>query len=266
MLEPSIPAAKQEVVSLYDTIDRQALICNVDELRELFAANANYHERAARFISAAGALYCDAHRGAARCMLEEKVAKYALGLQKKLLPPTGAKPGAVTVRLSSAVTPKGIVSYAHDNSINNERVYLLDDKFAAAGQLLLCKLRDAAVAAGYDVVESRCPMSPYDKLELLEIPALSLCFTLISFFAPVRIETAKKVNMLRFYDKEKLAQTKNRMSFSRRATLQLLTQASVLIAEAKAVHDKIEDVYKSNVDFSVVRAKEQQILVDLALR
>ncbi len=265
VLEPAIPAAKQEVVSLYDTIDRQALTGSFETLRDLFAANAALHERAARFVSAAGALYLDAERGAARWVLEPKLEKYARSLAKRLLPAAGGGQGTATLRLTSAVTPKGIVSYARDNSANSETVYLLDDRHGAAGHLLLTKLRDAALAAGCDVVESRSPMSPYDRLEALEIPSLSLCFTLSSYFAPVRIDGAKKVGMQRFYDREKLAESKNRLSFSRRAALDLLAQASDLLAEAKGVHDRIEAVYKGNIDFERVREKEREVLASLGL-
>ncbi len=266
VLEPSIPAAKQEVVSLYDTIDKQALRCNFETLRDLFSANANLHERTSRFICAAGTLYADAERGAAQCILHDKLERYALALTKKLFTPVSDKPGRVSVRLSTAVTPKGIVSYARDNSANSRHVYLLDDKFGSASHLLLAKLRVAAGASGYEVADSRSPMSPYDKTEMLEIPALSLCFTLSSYFAPVQLDGAKKVNMLRFYDKNRLAQAKNRMRFSRKATLQLLDQASFLLSQAKQTHDQIEDIYKANIDFDIVREKEREILNELGLR
>lgn len=265
ILEPKLPAAKQEVVSLYDTLDKQPLIENFEKLRELSAANACAHERAGRFIGAAGALFNDAQRCAARCVLDDKLKKYALSLQKKLLTPAADSAGRAELRFSSAVTPKGIVSYAHDNSLNCKTVWLLEDRYGAAGYRLLQLLRDAALTAGYDVTESRCPMSPYDKLELLEIPALSLCFTLSSRFIPVHLEQAKRVNMQRFYDKAMLGEHKNRIRFSERACVGLLQQASALLTEAKAIHDKIEDIYKNCVDFSAVRKKEKQLIVDLGL-
>ncbi|MEG2233738.1 MAG: hypothetical protein RRZ42_03790 [Oscillospiraceae bacterium] len=265
ILEPSLPAAKQDVISLYDSIDKQALICNLENLRDLFVSNAGFHERSARFISAAGSLFFDAERGAVRCILRDKLIRYVLSLEKKLLPPLNTQKGIEALRFSSAVTPKGIVNYAHDNAINNDRIYVLDDKFGAAGHFLLEHLLTFALNSGYDVTVSRSPLSPYEKIDMLEIPDLSLCLVLSSYIIPVEIECAKKINMLRFYSKDMLGSNKNRMAFSRKAALQLLAQASLLMNEAKSVHDKIEAIYKVNIDFGTVRKREQAVLDELHL-
>ena len=48
--------------------------------------------------------------------------------------------------------------------------------------------------------------------------------------------------------------------------MQLLDQASFLLSQAKQTHDQIEDIYKANIDFDIVREKEREILNELGLR
>lgn len=265
VLEPAIPAAKQEVVSLYDTIDCRALTCNFEALRELFARNAAFHERAARFAGAAGSLFCEAERTARIALLAEKLDQFSARMGKRLFSNgPGGKPRE-TIRLSAGNTPVGYVDYTGSNLANYDNVYIFEDRWYAAAHRFLDNMRAQALAASYDVVVCRCPLSPYDKIDCVAVPALSLCFAASGFLSGVRNHGATLIREQRFYDPKILSSNKNRLTFSKNAVIRLLEQASALLAEAKAVHDDIERIYSVNIDFSKVREREAEILDSLGL-
>ncbi|MEA5050293.1 MAG: hypothetical protein VB021_02330 [Oscillospiraceae bacterium] len=256
VLEPSIPAAKQEVLSVYDCIDADALTAELAPLRALFRANARCHERARRFIVAAGALLADTERTASGFLRREKTLKYAKNLAARLFAPQAGRAGAESLRLLSAVTPQGVVDYGPGNLANCATRYVLRDRFGAAAHVILPVLRDAALAAGYDVVSCRDPLAPYDKLDALFVPALSLGVYWPAF-GGFSGEGCRTVHDTRFYEPESLQRCLNRLKFCKKASASLLREAGSILREAKAVHDEIEVFYKNNVDFERIRAREE---------
>ena len=260
VLEPSIPAAKQDVVSLYDTIDRAALTCNLERLSGLFAQNRALHERAARFAGAAASLFCEAERVAAGSLLREKLERFAAHAAARLLPAHGCGSGRADLRLAASVTPLGFVDYTSANLENYDRVVVLEDRYYAAAHRFLEVFLARALACGYDAVVCRSPLSPFDKIDCVAVPELSLCAAASGFLGKTDIRGAAHIRARRFYDAETGARSRNRLAFSRKAVLSLLGQCAQLLADAKSVHDDIEEIYRVNIDFAAVRAREAEIL------
>ncbi|MEA4911651.1 MAG: hypothetical protein VB092_03430 [Oscillospiraceae bacterium] len=256
VLEPAIPAAKQEVLSLYDCIDADALRAQLPALRTLFRGNARCHERARRFIVAAGALTADLERTAAGFLLRDKAIRYAENLSARLFVKKPGCVGSETLRLISAVTPQGLVDYGPQDLEAFRTRYVLRDRFGAAAHCILSTLRDAALAAGLDVISCRSPLAPYEKTDALFIPSLSLAFYWPAFggAAPGGSRT---VHDTRFYDGQALEQGANRLKFCKKAALSLLREACAILLEAKNIHDEIEVFYKNNIDFEAVHLREK---------
>jgi H2-forming N5,N10-methylenetetrahydromethanopterin dehydrogenase-like enzyme len=74
------------------------------------------------------------------------------------------------------------------------------------------------------------------------------------------IEPHRIVNSKRFMDAELLKESKKRIAFNNKAELQMLTQASRLMAEAKALHTQLESYYVLATDFAKVDALTQEII------
>ena len=56
VVEPEAPGADERVLSLYHTIDADALHSHKDEVTALFARNQLLRSRAARYVASAGSL------------------------------------------------------------------------------------------------------------------------------------------------------------------------------------------------------------------
>ena len=62
VMEPDAPGAEEQVVSLYHTLDADALHAHADEVKRLFAQNTALRSRAARYIASAGSLLLDSRQ------------------------------------------------------------------------------------------------------------------------------------------------------------------------------------------------------------
>lgn len=265
VLEPSIPAAKQKVVSLYHCIDNKQITASFGKLRPLFDLNAQYLARAKRFIAAAGSLHYDIERTAANALIPEKVARYAKNLAAKTFPKKSEKRGTETLRLSCAYTPAGIIDFTESNYSNCLHTHIFEDRFAAYAHLILDNIRDLALAGGCAIVTSRSAMSAYDKIDAVYIPALDTVFAHSSYISGVSIANAHVVRDQRFYNTEIIGACQKRLNFCKKATVELLDEACSLLSDAKRVHDDIEEYYKSSVDFVKVREQEKEICTDIGL-
>lgn len=110
VVEPEAPGADERVLSLYHTIDADALHSHKDEVTALFARNQLLRSRAARYVASAGSLLLDSRRAEACSANFEKVRRYVKRLCTRLLPRT-EEMGSEELRLLSAITPKGEVFY-----------------------------------------------------------------------------------------------------------------------------------------------------------
>ena len=64
-IEPDAPGADEVVLSLYHTIQADALRPHAEEVKALFARNAALRARAARYVASAGSLLLDSRRAEA---------------------------------------------------------------------------------------------------------------------------------------------------------------------------------------------------------
>ncbi|MDO4565718.1 MAG: hypothetical protein Q4B42_00135 [Oscillospiraceae bacterium] len=264
VVEPSIPAARERVLSLYDTIDSAALSQKLTRLESLFSQNAALHARAKSFIAAAGSLARDLMRAATGCFYEDKARRYARSLAAKLLPPLGGEGGAERLRVLSAATPKGLYGFAAENASLCERAYVFDDRFGALAALLLSEIRDAALRAGYGFTACRSFLNPYESIDALFFEEQSLCF-INGALLDTELPHAKRIRDARFYSVESLAGKAKRLSFEKKAARSLLEEAARLLAEAKAVHDEIESHYSAAVDFELLREREEKLYIELGV-
>ena len=252
-IEPDAPGADEVVLSLYHTIQADALRPHAEEVKALFARNAALRARAARYVASAGSLLLDSRRAEACSANFEKVRRYVKRLCARLLPrlPDGAEAGE-ELRLLSAITPKGPVFYQHTAQALADRFIVFRDEYGAVSRLLLELIRAEALARGYHIITCPCAMHPEDKIDHILIPELRLAFLTDNRWHPVQLPGVQAVRCTRFVDRENLAGYRARLRFNERAAAELLEQAADLMAQAKACHDELETYYRAAVDFGKV--------------
>lgn len=263
-LEPAAPGAVEQVVSLYHTLNAEALRAHRDEIQELFARSEVLHARAVRYAASAGSLLLDSRRTAACSTNFEKVRRYTKRLCARLLPRTGG-PAHEEVRLLGALTPRGPVFYRSTIPALADRVVVFRDEYGAAARLLLELIRAEALARGHTVITCPCAMHPDEKIDHLLLPALRLAFVTENSWHPVPLPGAQAVRCTRFTDRENLAAYRARLRFNSRAAAELHGQAVALLAQAQACRAQVEAYYRAAVDFAAVDAEARALAAALGL-
>lgn len=264
IVEPSIPGADERVVSMYGFLDEGMLRPALGELKVLFADNAACHARARRFTSSVCSLLSDTERIAGTYIDLRRLGRYSAGLCARLITKKQGARGTTRLRLQSAITPRGIVSYARDNLGQFQKVYVFDDRFGAAAHRILAAIRDYAEASGCDATVC---LSPFDRelVDAVYIPSQSLAFCISSRACPAGRAGTVSVHCRRFYDLPALDKRKNRLDFELRCALELARAQGEVMNDALEIHDRIEEFYKASVDFDAVTRTCESICRDLGV-
>lgn len=263
-MDPRYPGVKEDVVSLYHTLDGDALRAHGKEVMGLFHCCAGLQRQAGRHIAAAGELLAENRRTAQSFSDLERARLYARRLAARLLPHKG--PGASEqIRLLSAVTLKGIVTYRETVPQLAKNILVFHDETGAVSPVILHELRLAALARGYQVISCWCPLCPEEKLEHLFLPQLGLAFLTGNHWHSFDFAGQRTVHCARFMDGDALRSYRQRMRFDRRVAAELLDQASGLQREAKQNHDLLEQFYQNASNFDGVNQARNALLCKLGL-
>lgn len=261
VIEPKYPGAFEQVVDLSSCWDEHALFESREAIMALAAKISRCHEPLLPLPRRGGkpALRHLPHRGS-RAPRSARWSRRpgAIALSEFKGGPGGQ--GRESVRFLSCVTNKGPVLFDGTAKALCDRIYLVDDVYGAASRLFLSALRSQALEAGWDVITCYCPLSPFEKIEHLFIPALRLGFMTANDNHLPDIEPYKIVRSRRFTDAEQIRAHRKRITFNRKASAQMLEQAARLLAEAKALHDQLEGYYTGAMDFAAVDAVGERTL------
>lgn len=263
-MEPRFPCAKEDVVSLYHTLNSQTIGAHREEIIQLFHRCAGLQQQAVRHIAAAGELLEENRRTAQSFADLDRARLYARRLAARLLARKG--PGASEqIRLLSAVTLKGIITFRETVSQLANNILVFHDEAGAVSPVILRELRLAALARGYQVISCWCPLAPEQKLEHLFVPQLGLAFLTGNRWHSFDFSGQRTVHCARFMDRDAIHSCRQRMRFDRRVAAELLQQASSLQQDAKQNHDLLEHFYQDASDFALVDRIRDDLLCQLHL-
>ena len=252
----------ENIVNLCACWDEDELFAHREEIVALSNACTRRHDHCCRFLNAAASLMGDTCRIAMDCVNTTKLSGYCSRLADRELKPSKHPGGREYIRLISAVTNTGVVCFADSAKALCDRIYLINDDYGVVSRLLLHSMRSKALASGYDVITSYCPLGPFDKIEHLIIPALRIGFMTSNRMHDFNllVDPYRIINCKRFLDNDKLKLSKRRIAFNRRAETQMISQAELLLKEIKAIHDELENYYIGATDFSKVDSLTEELL------
>ncbi len=262
VLEPRYWGACEVVVDIGRCTDNRKLFQNAAAVREATDRAAEWHRRCRQYLAASAALLDGSRRIAQSCTDEEKVLRTARRLVGRECPPQGGR-GTEDRRFLSAITPDGPVVLYSTLQALCPRVYVIEDEYGAAGNLLLQEIRRLALENGHHIVSCACPLAPGDKLEHILLPACGVGFTLSNPWHRADFPVYRRIHASRFTDEDTLQQKRQRLAFNRRAARELLNEALTCAAEAKAVHDTMEHFSIDATDFRAVDHLRETITADI---
>lgn len=267
ILEPCYPGAQEQPLNLCDCWDESYLKAHKDQIIRLADGASLLHKRASRFLSAAGTLIADNCRLIHELTNLPKIRSVAERTFKKELgtfPKSDFGNFIEHRRFLSAVTAEGILLFEDTITSLCDKVYVICDDFGLCSKIFMDHIRTLCMNAGLQIYTCSCPLSPYDKIDHILIPSLSLGFVTSNPFLRPCITPYRTIHFRRFTDMVALKSKKARVSFNRKAAKELLGEAVRLISEAKVLHDELEEIYKKATDFTCVEKLTEKLLSQIS--
>ncbi len=263
-VDPKYPIAVEKVLSLFHLLDEKHLIENRGEIVRLFDKNSCYHDRASRYITSAGSLLQDNLRIFSFCTNISKLDAFCKRLSAKKLKKID-KPGYEHRRLLSAVTPDGVIFYGNTIKSMAKNIVVLDDEIGFVAKYILAHIKKDALDKGHEIYTCYCPMFPYEKIDHIIIPSLSLAFVTKNHYLAYDYGEIEVIKSSRFILPERYKERKKRLKFNRTITAELLSQAQAMLKNAKDVHDQIEQYYITAMNFSGIDRLYEKVKEDIYL-
>ena len=259
-VEPKYPGVYETVVSLCDCWNEAVLKENGEKAAALFEENRKKHEEARRYIAAAASLFEEAAKTEGECIDKEKIIKAARRICYREFGKKNIRQGAEKVRFLSAVTNKGICFFEKTAKLLCPKIYVLEDNCGAVSRIFMAAVRKTAVEHGLDIITCPCSVFPSEKIEHVLIPQIGVGFITSNKRHRAEIKPYKTVFAKRFIDEKKYRSQKARVRLALRLGSKMIDEAAGCMNEAKQIHDELEKIYISAMDFSLVDKKAEEII------
>ncbi len=259
-MEATIPGLRQTILAFGDHLDGRKLRDRRREIEAICASTPEYYKLAVSYLSAAQVFLRNSFELASAALDREKIRSYVHRFAVKNLRPTG-HPATEKRRFLSSICADGVVTLEDTPSRLCRKLILIDDEQGAAAQELLSALRRHALRNGHDIISCFCPMFPGEKLEHLLIPSAGIGFVSANHFHPMKNSgNCRSLHARRFQDQELMNLKKSRFLYNRKAAQTLMEQAIFLLKESRELHDRLEEIYLSAMDFEALNQRYPQLM------
>lgn len=241
-MEPKYPGAVETLLCLDDCFDATKLRKNRADIIALTEREGQLREQSRRYLCAADALCGDNYRIALEATDLEKIERQADRIATRVF--KGDK-ASEEIRIFS----DGYRLLPELSSLEDVGdIVLLEDEYGPSSALLLGALRKRALDCNCSIICGYSPLAPFERLEQLILPELSLAFLTTNERLMVGCEPKRIINARRFTDKKALSAHKNRLAFNRKAARQMFGQSHSLLQSAQKAHAELELIYDQALD------------------
>jgi len=255
VMEPTLPGACEQLVDLGQAWDSTLLYQRRGDIAHLSAQCSSLHREATRMLTCADVFRRRMTEPVRTAADRPKIRRAAHRLCERFgLVRSSDRIGHSSLRLASAVTPKGILAVSQDYIASFNRVVPIYDRCFALSGLLLSDLQELLLGMGYDAITCPCSQET-DRIEHLLLPSEDICFTTRSDIHGCAIHTAadeRAVRTERFLPSELTRGRHTQQTSDRRELLRFTDLAADCMRRAKSIHDRLEECYRDAMDFSLV--------------
>lgn len=253
-MDPKFFGATGDYLNLGEFCDTDEAMALRPEVESITREYRGLYSRAYSYLSAAYKT-APARQGAYLLKNEIESAMHrAIGAAERELPRAkrGTSPAQFTRRLVSACTCKGRILLHKTMEDLCERIYVLDDRMGLADTFLGQLLR-IALERGIEVIA--CPRSSApDKLEAVLFPSLSLGYYADGYEFELGFKPYRRLRLDSIVDSERLRALRPRLRADAKLANELTQRAIDTLAEAKALHDELERIYRPLINFNALNA------------
>lgn len=248
-LDPRYPAVCEEILNFGQFWDSDK-IKGKKEIIEITELNKSLHKTASKYLMAAGQIMLDSYKTALSCTKKAEVKAFAEKLCKKYIPKKSGTPYE-WVRFIEGITPKGIISYPETVTDSCKNLVVISDKFRATSNVIMNEVRNYCLINGYEIITLKNPFLPTVITDHIIIPELNLGFVTETERTKFDTDT-RRIHARRFTSNKLLHNSNQRLKLNRKVANSLLSAAADTLAQAKAVHDRLESYYINAMDFEAL--------------
>lgn len=249
VLEPKFPGACGGMINMGECWDDAVLRRAKDDVKSLNGEISETYARAYRYLSAASSAFKDICQDAQKYIIADKSEKFISNLIARTIPKRHGPAGNVFRRFLSGVTPKGFLTFKDTIYTLCSRVIPFSDSYCIS-PMFIERIISAAVDAGYDVYEFHSPICP-ERAVHVAIPDLDTAFVTSNKFCSFDPQGARSINIKRFLNPD-IAATAARIRFDNKLMGRCIDRALAELKRAKSLHDDLEEIYISAMDYGKV--------------
>lgn len=249
-LDPQYWSAAEHVVPLSVCTDDARLHTQADTLVALTDEKQRHTDRYLKYLRAAASLLSDSRRIQTSTLDDRKICRLAQRIARTEYGDSSSAISTSSRRFLSAVTADGVSVFYDTLQAICPRIYVIEDEYGAASARLLSVLAEYGTACGHHVIACPCPLAPTDGPEHLLLPDIGVGFTTSNSFHTVDFPVFRRIHASRFTDSEALRLKRARLSFNRRAAVELLSEAASSFEQAGLAHAELEAINASAMDWS----------------
>ncbi len=249
--DPHLAGVNSHIMYTGDLWDMRKLRSKKEEITPLAEKISDCHKGATSYIKSAAALLCENMSYAEKFIDREKADSFAHKIMNEAF---SKDTGCEKTRLLSAVSVGEIVFFDKTAFSLCDKVYVLCDKFGAAADYILSKIRLFSREENQEVIY--CPCSIIDgKCDHLLFPKSGVAIVTQNSF--LEFTGGENIDADRFYKTLPLKpHLEKRLSLAK----EILPNAAECVKEAKTLHDDLEKYYIDAMDFSGMDALLSKIL------
>ncbi len=248
--DPKFPGVSGEIINLGDGWDHEKLLSERSAIERLFSEKSAAYERVYRYLSAAGTAETDIIKGIEYALLKDKMTSAVKRIIAKNI---GVKSGY------SSAKRRFISAYGKDGRKTletlwgkAERIINVTD-FYGSGRIIMDKVKETGRDYGLDMTVAPSPLLP-EHAEAVYFESSGVLYILSEN------DGDETVNSKRFVNNEKLKEIRGKLRFSEKIKETLISEAERSLHETGVIHEKIEEIYKSAMDFGVVEKMTAEVM------
>ncbi len=245
--DPVFSGAVDEIIDLGVCLDTELLRKSKEEIISLVEKKKAAYKNAFSFLSAGCKMRHTVGNIAGKNINEDKM----LGAIKRFFKQNNLK-GDVwheKIRLITSITHQGEVSFDTFEKMS-DKILCITNAHGCEG-IFFSKFLDEVKSCGLEAVLS---LSPYKDGDVngIYLPRFKTCLVLEKGDEDTYDTRYKMFNLERFIDKNVLSENRAKLRFASKCSASLINEASLAFLEAKQEHEKLEEIYKTAVDFDKV--------------
>ena len=235
------------IINVGQFIDSEKMIPVKDEILRLNSKFSAAYARAYRYLKAASCASSELRAIGQKYLDSEKMKEYFNRISERYSADKKGSGGKSYIRFLSGITPKGYVTFKDTIYTLCSDVFVIRDRYGISFSALKI-LKDKFIDKGFDVYEFRFPLEP-EYISHIAVPELNIAFVTSDKLTHFDSENSKSVNLSRFLRDDIEFEKKYSASAAKLMKI-CLEEAIEALRTAKALHDDLEELYISAMDFA----------------